>query len=447
MGERQDESSTLMRVKRGAGVLALLASVTVAAVALVGCERAVSKPAPEEAMEPAAPTPTPTPTLQGTWERTTYERDGSGNILSTHTTKLTFTETHYLERDERKDANGTTIDAGNSAGLVSVAGDTVTKTYFDDESPMEVPKDFLLTGNSLFIHHWSSDHLEDSYDQFTRVGGVPIPGTSSTLQGTWQIRYVWDEDDGVMHEELKTLTFAGSRAIEHILKTVTRSGQAEVENEWDNSVGWSTAGSIITRTFIDDEQQKRSVDKEYVLVDNLLAVHDWTDEEVTNRFAVYTRVQDPLPGGLTGTWKGWNRWCEPGDMFDESDEAEIISACRQRMPWTFSFGETFTEQYLSLPGASPVVTFDLTGSWRQDPENHFVFVTVQEVAETTDGSPEDFPWVGDELRYAYAPSGVPGQLVFSPFGSEREYDEATSTWKEREDRPYGGYWMRLERQN
>ena len=106
-----------------------------------------------------------------------------------------------------------------------------------------------------------------------------------------------------MHEELKTLTFAGSRAIEHVLPTVTRGGQAEVENEWDNSVGWSTAGGIITRMFIDDAKQKRSVDKEYVLVDDLLAVHDWTDDEVTNRFA-YTRVQDPLPGGLTVNLEG-----------------------------------------------------------------------------------------------------------------------------------------------
>ena len=159
MGERQDESSTLMRAKRGTGVRRCWRSQRLRPWHWLDAKGRSASPSRRRTLS-LRPQPRRRPRrcrVRGN-ERSTNETIRATSCPRPRPSSLS----PRRERDERKDANGTTIHAGNSAGSVSVAGDTVTKTYFDDETPMEVAKDFLLTGNSLFIHHWSSDHLEDS---------------------------------------------------------------------------------------------------------------------------------------------------------------------------------------------------------------------------------------------------------------------------------------------
>ena len=54
-------------------------------------------------------------------------------------------------------------------------------------------------------------------------------------------------------------------------------------------------------------------------------------------------------------------------------------------------------------------------------------------------------WRGYELRYAWAPTGRPDEMVLSGYWRERKYDDDTKTWKEHEDYPYGVYNLRLGR--
>ena len=180
----------------------------------------------------------------------------------------------------------------------------------------------------------------------------------------------------------------------------------------------------------------QTVDKEYFIVGDVLAVHDWGDDEPTQNYQVWERVHDPLPGGLAGTWSGWCPW-------------EGNPACGQELrPWTFTFGDSFIDEYRSPSGVSPQEVFRATASWQDDPSNYFVIVTWQEAVQTVDGAPfdeETSQLIGHQGRYAYAPTGIPGHLVFSVWTMEQQYDQETSTWAEHEGNPYGDYWMRLER--
>ena len=179
---------------------------------------------------------------------------------------------------------------------------------------------------------------------------------------------------------------------------------------------------------LDDEGVMQTVEKEYVIAGDFLAVHEWWEGEPTQSFQFWMRVHDPLPGGLAGTYKGWCSydWDRCG---------------RELQPWTFTFGDSFADEYHSPPGTGEEV-FRATGSMQDDPENYFVYVTWEDV----NGSPDDSKYIGHRGRYAYAPTGIPGHLVLSVLGVELAYDEETSAWKEHEDNPYGNYWMRLERQ-
>ena len=46
------------------------------------------------------------------------------------------------------------------------------------------------------------------------------------------------------------------------------------------------------------------VDKQYVLAGDLLAINPWGANEPRENLHVFTRVQDPIPGGIEGVWTG-----------------------------------------------------------------------------------------------------------------------------------------------
>ena len=138
-------------------------------------------------------------------------------------------------------------------------------------------------------------------------------------------------------------------------------------------------------------------------------------------------MEAPIPYPLTGTWTGFRYW----DV--------------DQKPWTFTFGDAFTEHY-----DDGEVIFTLTGEWQLDEDNLYFFVTVESASETIDGvATEDLParYVGHELRYAFAPTGLANTILLSPFGAERSYDDVTSMWVEREGPAISNrYWILLEQQ-
>ena len=377
------------------------------------------------------------PTLLGTWETVFYDRDDEGTIDAKETVTLTLTETHFFELNHVQDRDGRTRYRGDQAGSVSYTDTTVTKAFVYDRDgvqvPMSVEKEYYLASNGevLFIHHWYDDESTTRFDQFTRVAAAPMADSQpSMLRGTWQQVHAWDDDEDGWIEQVRTLTFTGTRFIVDNARSSTDDG--EFLFRWSDEGGWADNGTSVTTIRFEDGQE-HSVDKQYVLAGDLLAINPWWDDNPNQRLEVFTRVQDPMPGGVLGSWT-----CEVTYTTRDGKEGHLS--------YSFTFGESSFVEDFDRTGK----TFDLAGSPRYDDENNFIFVTVQQAALTLDGSTaEGFDlteWIGHEIRYAWAPTGRPDQLVLSGYWRELEYDDGTKTWKEHEEYPYGSYYLLLGRQ-
>ena len=384
----------------------------------------------------AVAAPTPPPTLLGTWERVTTDRDDSGAIVRTETFTLMFTETHYFEWGKTLDADGRVLDSGDGAGKVSLSdtSNTVTKTYDDDGEVFSVDKEYLYAGDGdvLVIHEWGSDNpAEERFDRFTRVADAPTPIGPPKLQGTWRQTHAWDDEDEGSVIHIRTLTFFGTRFIEHNVRRDSLSN--ELLFEYAEPGGWTDTGTSVIKMVSEDDRML-TVEKHYVLAGDVLAINPWWNNEDSFTeldLGVFTRVQDPVAGGIEGVWTrvedhgGWAYTLTVGDRL------------------TYDEGDVDTE-------ASARTGFTLAGPSRHDRDRGFLFVTVQTAARTEDGSPDEgfdpAEFVGHELRFAYAPTNLPDKIFLSPYVSELEYDATTSTWKAREVSPYGDYWLSMERQ-
>ena len=427
-----------MRSKLFASCGAALAFAIVVAFGLSGCSAAApSKPAEEPPPQPAPPT------LLGTWQRVSTDRDNDGNTVRTETNQLTFTATHYIERNLAEYANRVAFDSGHRVGTYTATETSVTKTYsryVDDEEPtaeeVSVNKDYLFVGDSLFIHHWGSDDPELGFDRFTRLEDPPMQGAPSTLRGTWQRVDFYDHDDFGRVKETYVLTLTATRFIQ--INVITDVTTDDLRDDWHDQGTWNATETSFTKTFI-PHGEEISVDKKYVLAGDLLAIEPWWSDEPRIDFDVYTRVRDPLPGGLAGVWEYETTW-------DDHPRFGVVD-----QHWTFTFGEgdSFTEVYRETKsGTSDSRVFTITGSRRHDHEKYFMFVTVGSgTALGYDGTQRVLgePWVGHTLRYAYAPAGTAGRLLVSTRSSELVFDDATAMWIDDPDHPYGDYWMRLER--
>ena len=234
-----------------------------------------------------------------------------------------------------------------------------------------------------------------------------------------------------------TLTFTNSsRFIEFY---VVRGIDGNITDRWRETGSWTATEDTVAKTsFVWDEQNDQrfedanTVNKNYTWGDeagDVLFIHNWGSNDEDDSYRRGTRIKDPITYPLTGVWKGYR-------VYDDANNKW----------WTFTLGDSFTEHF-----DNGTVNFLLTGNWRIDEKNMFLFVTAESASSTRDGvvseefDPSEF--VGHELRYAYAPSGIANTIIFSPFGNERRYDDATSTWVEREGVTTSErYWMLLERQ-
>lgn len=400
--------------RRERATIPIVAAFLIAVITfLTGCNAAVRKPA-ERAEEPAPMESEPT--LLGTWQGVTHERDDDGNIEVTETRTITFTGTHFFERLVGADSQGVPFYDGDRAGTATVVGSTVTLEYHDDGEDISVDKEYLLVGDSLFIHFWGSNGPEVGFDQFTRVGAAPTSGAAlPPLQGTWQRSSYYDHDElGEIHE-LRTITLTASRAVEYSTRT-NRAG--ELVDDWTDSFGVSLNGAILTRTR-DEDGTEVSVVKDYFIGGDLLAIHPWWSDEPELEYDVFERVNTVHPVMLTGTWN----WTSTNE-----DEGTT---------WVFSytFAEDGTLTYRNRrTQGEDVQIFTLTGTFTHDLENLTLRHTITGVQRVRNGesvSTATDPHTGHTLRSAYVPTGDANAIRMSPFWREQRYDETAMQWVDR----------------
>ena len=112
------------------------------------------------------------PTLLGTWQRVSVDRDDDGNELNTETTTLTFTATHYFDRTVVSQGGVPFDDSDNAGTYTSTSETSLEKTFYIDDNDdgiaeeATIEKEYLFSGDSLFIHHWGSEHREENYNRF-----------------------------------------------------------------------------------------------------------------------------------------------------------------------------------------------------------------------------------------------------------------------------------------
>ena len=409
-------------------------------VFLAGCSAATPTKKVEEPKEPATPSK-PMPTLLGTWQRATIDRTDDGDITETIT--LTFTDAHFIERFEATNENGMVIGTGGEAGNVSITETSVLKTWVvhdEDESggsEVSVSKEYLLVGDALFIHHWGSDRPEENFDRFARVADVPMSGGPTSLLGTWANIVVWDDEghwDRIVREN-RTLTLTRERYIEdRRLWDVATGG---VLDDGDDVGTWSATETSFTKTFIEDDAE-HSVPKRYILTGNFLAIEPWWADEPHHELRVYVRVQDPIPGGIAGTW-----------THSDTREHDELGTGEQTLTYTIT-ADTFTEIDQTVYESGDVEIATISGNLTINRETQHLMVAVTDAQETWNGEPsEDFDpmaqFVGRGLRYGYAASSLLDKVRFSPRWDELEWNDETMMWMDHEHTPYGAYWRLFTR--
>ena len=395
------------------------------------------------------PTPKVQPTLLGTWQRVRIEQDDDGNEI-TQTTLLTFTATHYFDRTVVSESGVRFDDWDNAGTYTTTTATSMEKTFYiddDDDGIAEessVEKEFLFTGDSLLIHHWGSEHRDQSYERFERLEGLPTTG-ATTLQGTWRRARYWDDDEHGPSRQIFALTLTRTRFIESfVYGDSATDGIRDDEHHRGGQGGWSaTEADTITKMFIIDDGVEGSVDKKYVLAGDLLAVQCWMCDEPGTHYDVFTRVQDPIPGGMVGSWQF--DWVWDHENEDESDDllftltaevaAESITLVRERRNRSGELDHIRT----------------IEATWEFDPVEWFVNLTIIQATKVegeeepeVDDHPDFAP--GTRRRIALAPSAMPDHVRVSYLWDEEQWDDVQGQWVARPDNPFGDYWMGWERQ-
>jgi hypothetical protein len=261
----------------------------------------------------------------------------------------------------------------------------------------------------LFIHHWESTDVEVNFDRFTRVGDPPTPGAAPLpLQGTWQTTGNWNHEDHGEITEQKALTLTPSRSLD--VSTIYNDSNVLVDH-WTDHSGWSSSGTTISKTFLDDDVLQ-TVNKEFVIAGDFLAVHEWWKNEPTMSFQIWKRVHDPLPD-LSGVWTSAT------ERMDYDTGQTIHRTFTNTMD--SSTGSFAFETVVSGAGRDEV--FGYTGTFVVDSDELMFLVTVDSVSKVVHGEPEDLShWSGQVLRWAYAPTDHQSRVMVSVYWNEHGWD-------------------------
>ena len=137
-----------------------------------------------------------------------------------------------------------------------------------------------------------------------------------------------------------------------------------VDNQCADSGTWEVGGSMVTRKWVDednDQRVDRSVDKEYYFANaDIVFIHHWDSGDVETSFSRYVRVEDPLPT-LLGIWRA--------SIPQEEDEGtpwideRTIAINADDLRWTGS-GEECRPGARDRNSISIASTLSATGYWR-----------------------------------------------------------------------------------
>ncbi len=134
----------------------------------------------------------------------------------------------------------------------------------------------------------------------------PAPMESEpTLLGTWRsVIHERDDDGNVEVTETRTITLTGTHFFDRLV-----GADSEGNPFYDRDrAGTATVTGSTVRLEYHDDGEDISVDKEYLLVGNLLFIHFWGSNDPEVGFEQFTRVGEaPAPGAapppLRGTWQ------------------------------------------------------------------------------------------------------------------------------------------------
>ena len=146
-------------------------------------------------------------------------------------------------------------------------------------------------------------------------------------------------------------------------------------------------------------------------------MHPWDlDFELRGYFVRYSRVQDPLPFPLTGTWTG----AITGEHAAASSPGASPVGDMSIPEFTLNIDAGGSLSF-RVQVQDRQVIFDLTAKWTADREHYFLILTEPVAFAESGGDRIPFPGITSDLtlRMAYAPTNnSPHEIVVSEVWSE-----------------------------
>ena len=275
---------------------------------------------------------------------------------------------------------------------------------------------------------------------------APTPTTEESLIGTWTASNSWISDDG-QYRETWTLTFTPDRAI--LETTIEVDGM--LESQWFGQSAWSDRDGFLTRTWYEWDPEERRfleeplvLDKEYYWGNSertSLLMNEWSDDQPTERFFWYTRVQDAVPLSLVGTWL-----FKDGRVTSDNEGFDSLSL---NSDGTFAHRSIRTRE---IGGETAVWVYTYSGIWEHDQQNYSIWLTGvdftvivnEEPDEETQGVLREI-YVGHRLRARYAATDVQSVLRLSWIGLEQQWNREAMAWEPNERFPHGNYHLFMTR--
>ena len=209
------------------------------------------------------------------------------------------------------------------------------------------------------------------------------------LIGTWELMIPPDDDGEHRH---RVLTFRADRWVSAITE---RDDTGAIIREDHGSGGWERTDTYLTKIYLDDEADNAPVSlaKTYTLTADTLTVQEWYNNAPDAQMTTMTRVTDAAI--LTGTLAG-SSWV----MTDLQDSGVLWR-------WTLAFTDAGWRYTFDADPDEPGESFSMGGAtWTTD--NGAILAVPDAVSR------EDLQWwVGETLRFSYAPSGEADRLRVS----------------------------------
>ena len=260
------------------------------------------------------------------------------------------------------------------------------------------------------------------------------------LTGSWYAMETEIDSEGNSETNKIVLTLTPERYIYHMVEYES-DGDIESFHYWSGE--WRANETVISTTtqwrIVDEERYSDPVPyekKNYYLSDNddVLYVHRWINQEARH----YERfVRHAGLGDISGTY-----------VYRHD---RTIGSYDWRVEWTYEItNDSFVETRYSERNGELWEQWRLAGDLAFDRTNYHMLVLVTDVNQSFEGETsmhlDREQFVGHTLRFAYAPTAESDRIAISRMSNELSYDADSKTWSDREDYPYGNYWIFAKRQ-